>query len=314
MKHIFLLFTFLHLFSIALQSQTKDQKARQIFKSVVNVEPAYIVYDEYLKDFIIAVYPDTGWNKGIFRVDKIMNINGSWKKAASLENGNGNWEEELSDTSFIVELDRQQYWCFLTSYRSVATRSYVLSFYLLEVNFENIYSLNVETFETAGSANTVSIEYSDNLKGTSIQKKYLDELVRNSDKVYKPTAEDLNINSVVNFVKKFESLNNHILGYFLYGMNSPKSINFKPVFYDEKLFDHSNCNEKLENVNYIICFEYKLGLILFDKALRKYSLIYLSNYQEYVSLKFKSTHQLVVNSEYVKNLIIDLEKFMYKWQ
>jgi len=306
MKHIFLLFTFLHLSSIALQSQTKDQKARQIFKSVVNVDPAYIVYDEYLKDFIIAVYPDTGWNKGIFRVDKIMNINGSWKKAASLENGNGNWEEELSDTSFIVELDRQQYWCFLTSYRSVATRSYVLSFYLLEVNFENIYSLNVETFETAGSANTVSIEYSDNLKGTSIQKKYLDELVRNSDKVYKPTAEDLNINSVKNIGEKFRTVNKQ-----LFENRGEKLIKFKPIYYSGKSLNYTRNRDKLENVNYIIDFDYNFGLVLFDKALKKYTLIYLSDYQEHVFFKFKSTHQVVVNSVYVKNLIIDLQKFTY---
>ena len=79
MKHIFLLFTFLHLFSIALQSQTTDQKARQIFKSVTNNEPAYIVYDEYLKDFIIAAYREEETNQGIIHIDKLTNVNGKWR-------------------------------------------------------------------------------------------------------------------------------------------------------------------------------------------------------------------------------------------
>jgi hypothetical protein len=311
MKHIFLLFTFLHLFSIALQSQTTDQKARQIFKSVTNNEPAYIVYDEHLKDFIIAAYRDEEMNRGIIHVDKLINVNGKWRLAKSLETGNGNWEEVLSDTSFILNLDNQRYWCFLTSYRYVATQSDVLSFYLVDFNFEDIYRLDVQTFERVGSANTVSIEYSDNLKGASIQRKYLDELVKKSDKVYKLTPDDLNINSIRNFGEKFRTLNKQ-----LFENSGTKLIKFKPVYYNEKLLKYIDELNKKENVNYIVYYDQNLGLILFDKALRKYTVIYLSHFLDDTTFYFKSTHELAVNYDKhsKKGLIIDLQKFTYNYQ
>jgi hypothetical protein len=310
MKHVFLLFTFLHLSSIALQSQTTDQKARQIFKSVTNNEPAYIVFDEYLKDFIIAAYREEETNQGIIHIDKLTNVNGKWRLTKSLETGNGNWEEELSDKSFIVNLDNQRYWCFLSSQSARATQSVDYSFYLVDMNLENIYNLNVKTYSETDKAHRSDISYSDNLKEARVQRKYLDELAKSSGIVYNPTADNTNINSPVNFVEKFEIVNRQ-----LYEKSTAKTIKFKPVFYSKKLIDSQLSLSKKENLKYIINYEYQVGLILFDKALKKYTLIYLTDYWEQnFTFTFKSTNQVVINSSNVKNLIIDLEKFTYNYQ
>lgn len=292
--------------------QTKNSKyetAKNIFMVTLTKEPKFVVFDDSIKNFIIGITEDFE-NVPSIKIEKIALINQNWQLVKSISVGNGNWNDYLNDTAFLVSLNNQTYIYYSSNYGIRATHQEAVDFNLIDLLLDNTFTLNVTGDYQKDESVKGDFSYSDNLKNNLELKNYLENVTRKSRFVYKMKSDDYDINSTKNFEKKFKIVNAN-----LFRANQQKIETFKPTYYSENLEKYINSSStKIENVNFIVISFFKYGIIGYDKRIKKYFPIYIQdNAIDIIKPKFKENDQIIIKSHMddKPRLIIDLKKFQY---
>ncbi len=307
-----LLILCLLVFKTTTYGQSKNSNydiAKNIFKVTLTKEPKFVVFDDSIKNFIIGITEDFE-NLPSIKIEKLTLVNQNWQLIKSISVGNGNWNDYLNDTAFLVSLNKETYIYYSSNYGIRATGEEAVDFNLVDLQLENTYTLNVTGEYQKDETVKGDFSYSDNLKNSLELKNYLEGVTKKSKFVYKKSSDDYNINSTKNFEKKFKITNAN-----LFRTNKLKIETFKPIYYTENLEKYINSSvTKIENTNFKILSFFKYGIIGYDKRIKKYFPIYFQdNVLDIITAKFKETDKIIIKSHMddKPRLIIDFKKFQY---
>lgn len=199
-----------------------------------------------------------------------------------LKSFGGTWQEQYRHQKFIQEINHEFDWAMIDSIpylfyaiESAGNASGVVTFNLisLENNKEHSISFGGNIGEY-GSMYPISNE----LKNQKSLLAYLEKKVAQSELVYHPTKEELDIDNPKNYAKKWRVENQNIYEKLKLS-NGPLKIifpNYESNLFDEVRHGSLNCSE--ENEMYIIKSYFKDDVIGHNKNNNKYFTVWVPEY------------------------------------
>lgn len=247
-----IIITFSCKLSYSQLSQSNYNKAKKIAAAYTGKEPSFVVADQNLQKFIIAI-SDASVHEidGIFEIQKFVPSGSGWSKHKTLEVGMGNFPEDWVESPSLVVINNAQYLFFITDESNRATRLDTKNFYLIDLNLDKSYSLTV----VDGEIELESLAY---IKNSTIRE-FLDKEAKKSKYVKMPTAEKFNIDLPQNFKKKYDKVN---------GRLNFSNLPFKltPIRYTQKLLSYLDGSiEKIENKDFVVYSSFRDAIILCEK-------------------------------------------------
>jgi hypothetical protein len=312
-KNILLLIILLSVIQnkINAQSFSKLTTAFIIFSKVINKYTSTVIYDKNLNKYIIGFSENL--DKSTIDIDKIKLVDTSWEKDNTIvipfENNHFFYQNSTFiniDKPKLIELDNKIYIVFSADNKYRNNGNSFFQFNLVDFNLQNNYNITLK--EGYPPIKVYDTLYSKNLDNNLLQKEFLLKYIKKSRLLYKKKKGDDNIDATQNFEAKFALINKDDLE----GSGRGPSL-FKTTYYSKDILKYFGEYNEIENSYFIIYFNYKKGLIGYDKINKKYYPIFLAN-DKINKPEFINDYVIRFNYSYGDAFrIYDLANFTYEF-
>lgn len=314
------------------QQSISNEKANNIFKDLVGIEPIYCIITTIdSSEYIICLANKTGliyndkyyYNPANIIFYKLSKFANAWQ----IDIQKPLYNDELSACTFfkeveIVTIQNKQYLYFIYSQGELGNAvSYeYLNFNLYSINDLQLFTLTYEgtpIYDKNDSLIQINGEFSNIkvLKNNQEILKFFEKKAAKSTLIYRPTEKDLDINNVNNFDKKWHIDNSNIKNVWDVEFNIYQEP-LKTTYYDKSIFPSDiEPTNNIENNRYKIISFFRGNILGYDKIKKKYFPIWLDECShgcdKSISFIDNSTLQITYIESNDEIVTIDLEKLNY---
>lgn len=318
-------------------SQTKalsQADAVSVFERLTNLKPMKCVVQQFEgKETIFCLADKRGIDNEVFtNPDIIFYRLSSFANTWQVEKKQSIFKEENKYCHFLGDLeisivDSKPYLFFvyaLADEGNGAGNIETLKFSLLSLNNYKLFSLDY-TGDAIYDDKTGNFKFIkdgsfsnlDSFKSDAAFLSFFEEKAKKSTLIYRPTKEELNINTPNNNEKKWALDNPGVIG----EVYSPQKANvtdepLKITYYNTNLFTNNDAsvNSKVENANYKFISYFRGSVVGFNKKTRKYFPIWVESCNAGCDKSISLTNTNSLKIRYTggdQTVIINLNKMTY---
>lgn len=319
--------------SVKIQSSLSKEQAINIFKDLVRIEPINcLVTSMDNKECIICMANKTGIegnNKMLYSNADIV-----YYKLTKFAN---TWRVETQKPIYAIEFT---YSTFYDDFEvvTIKNKSYLYFLYCLtemgnavsysSLNF-GLYSLTdfkLTTLNYAGepyhddkgAIQLIKGDFNnlDKLTDSPEILKFLEDKASKSSIIYRATSQDLDMDNIANYEKKWEVDNSNIKSVWKVTENTFEAP-LKVTFYDKNIFPSKEyINSSIENSKFIVIALFRNNILGYDKLKKKYFPIWVESCSHGCNKKIAFINDTTLSIKYTESdnetVIVDLSKMTYK--